>query len=122
MRSPVDAPCVWITTLRADGSPHTTPVWFVATGDTFWVASAATNVKVRNALADDRVSLAIDGSGADPHVAQGNVVVHHDIAGFPDVVSLFMQKYDGWNLLDATVDGARVLLEISIERWLLGGP
>ncbi|SMG45368.1 pyridoxamine 5'-phosphate oxidase family protein [Agreia pratensis] len=121
MRSPADAQCAWITTSRADGSPHTTPVWFILVDDTFWVASAATNVKVRNIAADERVSLAIDGSAADPHVAQGRALVHRDIAAFRILASLFAQKYDGWNPLDESVDGPRVLLEIPVERWLLGG-
>ncbi|SKA96442.1 Pyridoxamine 5'-phosphate oxidase [Agreia bicolorata] len=121
MRSPADASCLWITTLRADGSPHTTPVWFVLVENTFWIASAATNVKVRNVIADDRVSLAIDGTAPNPHVAQGRVVVHRELDAFAAVVSLFAQKYNGWNVLDETVDGPRVLLQISVERWLLGG-
>ncbi|KJC64566.1 pyridoxamine 5'-phosphate oxidase family protein [Agreia bicolorata] len=121
MTSSADTPCAWFTTLRADGSPHTTSVWFVLVQNAFWIASAATNVKVRNVTADDRVSLAIDGSAPDPHVAQGRALVHREIAEFADVVSLFAQKYNGWNVLDETVDGPRVLLQISVKRWLLGG-
>lgn len=85
-----------------------------------WVASAATNVKVRNIAADSRVSFAIDGSGPEPRVAQGRAQIHRDLASFPGAISLLAEKYDGWDVADETTDGPRVLLEISIDRWLLG--
>ena len=31
------------------------------------------------------------------------------------------RKYDGWDARDNSIDGERVLLKISIDRWLLGG-
>ena len=55
----VDAPCAWLTTLRRDGSPHTTPVWFLLLHETFWITSSTVNVKVRNLEHDPRVSLAL---------------------------------------------------------------
>lgn len=116
-----DARCVWLTTLRADGSPHTTPVWFVLTHNTFWIASATTNVKVANITSDSRVSLAIDGSGACPHVAQGRSRVHERVENFPEIVARFARKYEGWDATDESTDGPRVLLEIPVDRWLLGG-
>ena len=125
MTSIADARCAWLTTVRPDGSPHTTPVWFVLDDGTFWIASAANNVKIRNLARDDRVSLAIDGSATEPssqpHVAQGRASIHQDLGAVATVIPLFARKYDGWNVLDETVDGARVLLEIPVERWLLGG-
>jgi PPOX class probable F420-dependent enzyme len=114
-----DAPCAWLTTLRRDGSPHTTPVWFLLVNQTFWIASSTLNVKVRNAARDPRVSLAVDGTGAQPHVAQGRVTVHARIEDFPDVVALLAEKYDGWDATDESHDGPRVLLEVPVDRWLL---
>jgi hypothetical protein len=90
-------------------------------GRTIWVASAATNVKVRNLASDSRVSFAIDGSGKNPQVAQGRARIHRDAESFPDAVSLLAQKYDRWDVTDETTDGQRVLLEITVDRWLLGG-
>jgi hypothetical protein len=114
-----NAPCVWLTTLRRDGSPHTTPTWFLLIEDTFWIASSTVNVKVSNLLHDPRVSLAVDGSGTRPHVAQGRALVHHSLRHFPHLVALFAQKYHGWDATDDTQDGPRVLIEIPIDRWLL---
>ncbi|WP_411701047.1 pyridoxamine 5'-phosphate oxidase family protein [Conyzicola sp.] len=115
-----DQECAWLTTLRSDGSPHTTPVWFVVHRHAIWIGSAATNVKVRNLAADSRVSVAIDGSGFTPQVAQGRARIHRDLATFPDVLSLFARKYRGWDVADEATDGERVLLQISVDRWLLG--
>ena len=115
-----DQECAWLTTLRSDGSPHTTPVWFVVHRHAIWVASAATNVEVRNLAADSRVSFAIDGSGTNPQVAQGRALIHRDLTLFPDALTLSARKYRGWDVADEPADGQRVLVEISVDRWLLG--
>lgn len=117
----MDRTCAWLNTLRPDGSPHTTPIWFVTHHHAIWVASAEANVKVRNLVAGSRVSFAIDGSGTDPQVAQGRALIHRNLTTFAEVVCLFAQKYSGWDVTDETTDGRRVLLEISVDRWFLGG-
>lgn len=96
------------------------PVWFVIHDHIIWVASAATNVKVRNIAADSRISFAIDGSGPEPRVAQGRAQIHRDVASFPEAISLLAEKYGGWDVADETTDGRRVLLEITVDRWLWG--
>lgn len=116
-----DAPCAWLTTLRRDGSPHTTPVWFLLIDETFWIASSTVNVKVKNIVHDPRVSLAVDGTGARPYVAQGRVLVHKMIENLPHLVALLAEKYDGWDATAETQDGPRVLLEVPVDRWLLAG-
>lgn len=113
------APCVWLTSLRRDGSPHTTPAWFLLIDETFWIASSTVNVKVKNLQRDPRVSLAIDGSGARPHVAQGRALVHQAVTGFPHLVALFADKYNGWDATDEIQDGPRVMIEMPVDRWLL---
>ena len=117
-----EVPCLWMTTLRRDGSPHTTPVWFLLIDGTFWIASSTVNVKVENVLRDARVSLALDGTGARPQVAQGRAIVHPAISTFPTLVSQLAEKYGGWDVTDESHDGPRVLLEVPVDRWLLGGP
>ena len=110
----------WICTLRPDGSPHVTPVWFVFRQASWWVGSSGRNVKVRNLMRDPRVSLALEG-GAAPVVAEGLAVIRHD--GFPaDVVATFRDKYDGWDVTEPVpAEGARVLIEVPVTRWLLAG-
>ncbi|MEU7654137.1 pyridoxamine 5'-phosphate oxidase family protein [Micromonospora taraxaci] len=111
---------VWLCTLRRDGSPHLTPVWFVYVAGTWWIGCDGRSVKVRNVTADPRVSLALEGGNA-PVVAEGIARVHR--AGFPNtVVEAFAGKYDGWDVgRQVSPGGERVLLEIPVRRWLLAG-
>ncbi|MEU5564365.1 pyridoxamine 5'-phosphate oxidase family protein [Micromonospora musae] len=111
---------VWLCTLRRDGSPHVTPVWFVHDEGTWWICCAEHNVKVRNVLADPRVSLALE-DGIAPVVAEGVVRVWR--SDFPaPVVAAFARKYDGWDVRrPETPQSRRVLLEVPVRRWLLAG-
>ncbi|MEU9514109.1 pyridoxamine 5'-phosphate oxidase family protein [Micromonospora sp. NPDC048169] len=111
---------VWLCTLRPDGSPHVTPVWFVHTDGVWWVACEGRSVKARNVTADPRVSLALE-DGVHPVVAEGEARVHH--AAFPPaIVAAFAEKYAGWDIRQpVTTDGDRVLLEVPVRRWLLAG-
>jgi F420H(2)-dependent biliverdin reductase len=115
-----EEPNVWLCTLRRDGSPHLTPVWFVYASATFWIGCESRSVKARNVRADSRVSLALEG-GDTPVVAEGAAQVHR--GGFPGaVVEAFARKYDGWDVSrQVGPDSERVLLEIPVRRWLLAG-
>jgi hypothetical protein len=110
----------WLCTLRADGSPHVTPIWFIHLGGTWWIGSSVRNRKVVHMTADPRVSLALEDGDA-PLVAEGHAVVHHD--GFPsDIVAAFATKYDGWDVTEVwPTGGPRVLIEVTTARWLLAG-
>ncbi|MBO0900075.1 TIGR03618 family F420-dependent PPOX class oxidoreductase [Cellulomonas sp. zg-ZUI22] len=114
-----EQPCVWLTTLRRDGSPHVTPVWFLLDDDTFWIASSTVDVKVANMQRDPRVAIAVDGPGARPAVAQGRAHVHHDIHAHASLLARFAAKYDGWDAADERQDGPRVMIEVPVDRWLL---
>lgn len=118
--TPADAPCAWLTTLRRDGSPHVTPVWFLLDEHVCWVATSTVTTKVANMLRDPRVALAVDGTGPQPAVAQGIARVHHDLRARPRLLARFAAKYDGWDAADESQDGPRVVVEIRIDRWLLG--
>ncbi|QES51481.1 PPOX class F420-dependent enzyme [Streptomyces venezuelae] len=49
-----------LATVRADGSPHTAPVWFVLDGDSFLFTTGKETVKGRNLIRDGRVALCVD--------------------------------------------------------------
>jgi len=116
-----EADVAWLTTLRPDGSPHTTPVWFVFDGEVISVATAARNAKVRNLRGDPRVGVAIDGTAAAPLVAQGVASASPLGETLAGIAEAFARKYDGWDIRDESVDGERVLVKIRVERWLLRG-
>ncbi len=110
---------MWLCTLRPDGSPHLTPVWFLYVDDGWWISTASRNVKVANLEHDARVSLALP-DGDRPVVAEGLAELHRD--GFPsDVIADFASKYGGWDITDHVTEGPRVLLRISVQRWLVTG-
>lgn len=49
-----------LATVRADGSPHVAPVWFVLDGDDVVFNTGAETVKGRNLAREGRVSLCVD--------------------------------------------------------------
>lgn len=52
-----NAEFVWFSTVREDGMPQPTPVWFVRDGDTFIIYSMPDAQKIRNLRASSKVSL-----------------------------------------------------------------
>ena len=54
---------IWLTTVRADGQPQTSPVWFLWDGETFRIYSRPHSQKLRNIARHPRVSLHLDGNG-----------------------------------------------------------
>ncbi|MGA5449475.1 pyridoxamine 5'-phosphate oxidase family protein [Streptomyces umbrinus] len=110
---------VWLCTVRPDGSPHVTPVWFVFRRDRWWIGVDGVSVKVRNLERFPRVSLALE-DGTSPVVAEGEAVLRRGL--FPEeVLEAFAEKY-AWDVsAPRTPDGERVLLEVSVRRWLLAG-
>jgi PPOX class probable F420-dependent enzyme len=108
----------WLATVRPDGRPHLTPIWFVFHADRFWTCSLPTSVKVANMRAEPRVSVSLE-SGTTPVVAEGRAALHEGPPFPPDVVAAFVAKFD-WDL-DHDDDGYTVLAEIAVDRWLMGG-
>lgn len=93
---------IWLTTVRADGQPQTSPVGFLWDGDTFLVVSRPDAAKVRNLRGNPRVSLHldIDRTGGADGDSGGN-------AGGSGGVDGDSGGADGGGVL--TVEGAAVL-------------
>ncbi|MET8679521.1 PPOX class F420-dependent oxidoreductase [Streptomyces sp. NPDC004647] len=49
-----------LSTVRADGSPHVAPVWFVLDGDDLVLTTGKETVKGRNLRRDDRVAICVE--------------------------------------------------------------
>ncbi|MFI9822714.1 PPOX class F420-dependent oxidoreductase [Streptomyces sp. NPDC052013] len=49
-----------LCTVRADGSPHVAPIWFVLDGDELVFTTGERTVKGRNLARDGRVALCVD--------------------------------------------------------------
>lgn len=111
----------WVVTVRPDGSPHVTPVWFVHVRGRFWIGTGLSSVKTRNVATNPMVSVTLEDGGR-PVVAEGTVTVHATDRP-TDVVAAFVAKYD-WDVgstEDADI-GTLVLWEIVVDRWLMGAP
>lgn len=109
----------WLCTLRPNGTPHLTPVWFVFVNDAWWVSSGEWNRKIVHLAADPRVSIALEDA-VSPVVAEGKAIIHR--GDFPrEIVAAFADKYDGWDINRPEKAGERVLVEIPASRWLLAG-
>jgi len=52
----------WLTTVAADGTPQTSPIWFLWDGDEILIYSLD-SPRVRNLKSHPRVSLNLDGNG-----------------------------------------------------------
>ena len=52
----------WFTTVASDGTPQTSPVWFLWDGDEILIYSLE-SPRARNVATHDRVSLHLDGNG-----------------------------------------------------------
>ena len=58
----LDAPprCAKLATVRADGSPHVVPVWFILDGEQLIFTAGHTSVKVKNIVRHGRVAICVD--------------------------------------------------------------
>ncbi|MEV6653183.1 PPOX class F420-dependent oxidoreductase [Streptomyces sp. NPDC051219] len=70
-----------LSTVRADGSPHIAPVWFLLDGDDVVFTTGQNTVKGRNMARDGRVALCVDNN-APPFayaVLQGRARLIEDV-------------------------------------------
>ncbi|MFF9815639.1 PPOX class F420-dependent oxidoreductase [Streptomyces sp. NPDC014006] len=70
-----------LATVRADGSPHTTPVWFLLDGDEVVFTTHRDSVKGRSLTRDGRVALCVDDDRPpyDFVVLQGRARLSEDL-------------------------------------------
>jgi PPOX class probable F420-dependent enzyme len=54
----------WLVTVRADGQPQASPVWFLFDGRHIYIQSEPTAAKLRNVAANARVSFHLNDNGA----------------------------------------------------------
>jgi PPOX class probable F420-dependent enzyme len=85
---------VWLTTVRHDGQPQTSPVWFVWNDGAFLIYSRPGTQKIRNILANPRVALALeqDGTGSDVATMEARAVIDEE-APSANEVGPYVAKY-----------------------------
>lgn len=85
---------IWLTTVRADGRPQPSPVWFLWDGAGVLIYSQPGKPKVRNIGRNPRVALHFDGNGrgGDIVIFDGEARVAPD-APPADQVPELVEKY-----------------------------
>jgi PPOX class probable F420-dependent enzyme len=87
----------WLTTVRPNGQPQTSPVWFLYRDGEFLVYSKAGTARTANIAANPRVSLNLDGNGlgGDIVVVEGEARIDRDALP-ADRVPDYVEKYAGF--------------------------
>ncbi|MFI0239188.1 PPOX class F420-dependent oxidoreductase [Streptomyces sp. NPDC016845] len=86
-----------LCTVRADGSPHVAPVWFVLDGDDIVFNTGKDTVKGRNLARDARVALCVDDERPPFSFVtiQGRVELSEDPAELLDSATRIGGRYMG---------------------------
>jgi PPOX class probable F420-dependent enzyme len=117
----LDAPTVvMLTTIRSDGSPHSTPVWAARDGDTVLISTVQGRAKERHMRHDPRVSVAFfDPANSFSYAAiEGTVAM--TTAGGPELIDTLSLKYTGEHYTDDVgTDHVRVVVRVTPERVIV---
>jgi PPOX class probable F420-dependent enzyme len=86
-----------LATVRADGSPHIAPVWFLMDGDELVFNTGKDTVKGRNLARDGRVALCVDDE-RPPFtfvVVEGSVEISEELADVRHWAARIAARYMG---------------------------
>lgn len=85
---------VWLTTVRSDGQPQTSPVWFLWDGQDFLIYSQPQTQKLRNIARNPAVSLNLDsdGTGGEVVTIEGSAEMVSD-APSAEAIPEYVDKY-----------------------------
>ncbi|MFM9703358.1 MULTISPECIES: PPOX class F420-dependent oxidoreductase [Streptomyces] len=113
-----------LSTVRADGSPHVAPIWFLLDGDDVVFNTGKETVKGRNLTRDGRVALCVDDDRPpfDFVVLQGRARISEDLDEMRVWATRIAARYMGEERAEAF--GARnavpgeLLVRVGIEKVL----
>jgi len=85
---------VWLTTVRENGQPEPSPVWFLWDGEEFLIYSQPNTIKLANIAARPRVSLSFNttATGGDVVVFAGEARIASDDPVAAEVPA-YLEKY-----------------------------
>ncbi|MET9574540.1 PPOX class F420-dependent oxidoreductase [Streptomyces sp. DT199] len=113
-----------LSTVRADGSPHVAPIWFLLDGDEVVFNTGKETVKGRNIVRDGRIALCVDDD-RPPYsfvVLQGRARVSEDLDEVRRWATRIGARYMGEERAEEF--GARngvpgeLLVRVTVERVL----
>ncbi len=85
----------WVTTLRPDGSPHSTVVWVDVDGDEIIFNTAIGRAKERHLRKDPRVSVGVLDPDDAYHLVSVSGLARFEIDGADAVIDRLAKKYLG---------------------------
>jgi PPOX class probable F420-dependent enzyme len=99
-----DEQIIWLTTVRGDGTPLPTPIWFLWDGETFLIFTQPSSLKLRNIAQNPRVALNFhtDQDGGSVVVFTGTAQVDQNPAP-AEQVNAYLEKYrEGLQMIGMT--------------------
>ncbi|WP_309110406.1 PPOX class F420-dependent oxidoreductase [Saccharothrix sp.] len=102
-----------ISTINADGSPHSSVMWITRDGDDLLFSTLRDRVKERNVRRDPRVSISV-WDHKDPEVyaeIRGTVTITEDTGRA--LANTLAHKYTGEDFPEETPDKVRVVLRVT---------
>jgi PPOX class probable F420-dependent enzyme len=105
---------LWVATVRPDGRPHLTPVWFAWAGEMIYICITPKTVKARNIETNPQVSVSLE-DGSKVVIGEGEAALVAE-PWPPDVAAVFQRKYN-WDIY--TDEAYSVLVEIKPVKWLI---
>jgi F420H(2)-dependent biliverdin reductase len=108
-----EAKNIWFASVRPDGRPHLTPVWFVLVREKLFISIDPNSVKNRNLASNAYVALALE-EGIHPVICEGRAeVLGTDIP--VEVLARFQEKYE-WDVpADAQYNQ---VIEVTPVKWM----
>ncbi|MGE5221207.1 MAG: TIGR03667 family PPOX class F420-dependent oxidoreductase [Omnitrophica WOR_2 bacterium] len=113
---------IWLTTMKPDGTPQPTPVWYLWDGESFLIYSQPNTYKLRNIAGNPRVSINFNctESGGDVVVFYGEAYidkntppVHHN----PAYVNKYREGIAGIDMTPESMGGSyQVPIRVKPER------
>jgi PPOX class probable F420-dependent enzyme len=88
------AQLAWLTTVRADGQPQSSYVWFHFDGTDLLICSLPTAGKVRNVRSSPLVSFHLDGDGSGGAVLTIDATAEITGEVSPERLTAYLAKYD----------------------------
>ncbi|MEV5874707.1 PPOX class F420-dependent oxidoreductase [Streptomyces sp. NPDC052101] len=91
-----------LSTVRADGSPHVAPIWFLLDGDELVFNTGKDTVKGRNLARDGRIALCVDDDRPPFHfvVLNGQARLSEDLDQVRHWATRIAARYMGEDLAD----------------------
>jgi PPOX class probable F420-dependent enzyme len=110
-----------LATLRRNGTPHLTTVWYRWDGEAFWMSTNRDRMKYRNIVRDRRVGVLVDAPAREAAVsADGRAEVVATDADAYDGALAIVSRYveDAAAYLAERAGEPRVLLRIKPDRLM----